>query len=720
MKKIVIIMLISLILPTACNTGRKTNAEKTSTADDGIDSTFQYKVDRFADIEILRYPVPGFNALSLQQKELIYYLSQAALEGRDILYDQHNKYNLAIRRVLEGVYENYMGDKSTEDWKNLETYLKQIWMANGIHHHYSEDKIMPKFSKEYFVSVVKSVDPERMPFRDGTTADELLSTILPVMFDPDVMPKRVNQQPGVDLVKTSAVNFYEGVTQKQVEDFYNAMKDPNDSTPVSYGLNSKVVMKDGKVTEEVYKIGGLYGKAIERIVGWLEKAADVAENEQQKEVINTLIEYYRTGDLKKFAENIQPKPFQFAHLYARFHVHVGKRRLHCDTRFVVARLPHHVQVRIIVNTPLHVRIERRFVGHHQRKLHIGCHPHHIVIAKLQLYIRTQPRLPVQSVEQNKRSRIHQQVIFYTRRSVVKHPLHLTVHTPLAASVERPRHSRHRFQLAACRTFLARLATEFRRKMHKIDIPPVLVFFPLESIHSRTQLKHLQSLFFVVEKAILAKGIAVIIELRMQVRRLQIQSVSIEEMAILRSAFRIHEISRCRCRVRLLRILHVAVGRVVQHPHIQLIVLRIHQSVTQRPVHVGVISCIHEEMPPFRIERNRRHDTCRARNRNLKRRIRSSRPRSILHARFSRHRFGQRRQRTDFRRIFQRRVKLSFQLHLPSQQRILLLSQNTCGNHQPRRQREYISFHLQLDLLHFQFSLRNRSSIICRISASLPL
>ncbi len=302
MKKIVIIMLISLILPTACNTGRKTNAEKTSTADDGIDSTFQYKVDRFADIEILRYPVPGFNALSLQQKELIYYLSQAALEGRDILYDQHNKYNLAIRRVLEGVYENYMGDKSTEDWKNLETYLKQIWMANGIHHHYSEDKIMPKFSKEYFVSVVKSVDPERMPFRDGTTADELLSTILPVMFDPDVMPKRVNQQPGVDLVKTSAVNFYEGVTQKQVEDFYNAMKDPNDSTPVSYGLNSKVVMKDGKVTEEVYKIGGLYGKAIERIVGWLEKAADVAENEQQKEVINTLIEYYRTGDLKKFDE----------------------------------------------------------------------------------------------------------------------------------------------------------------------------------------------------------------------------------------------------------------------------------------------------------------------------------------------------------------------------------------------------------------------------------
>ncbi len=298
MKK-VILMLTALSLLAACNNGNQ--ADKQVPADDGIDyATFEYKVDRFADIEILRYPVPGFNSLSLQQKELIYYLSQAALEGRDILWDQHNRYNLTIRRVCEGVYENYMGDKSSENWKHFETYLKRIWMANGIHHHYSEDKIIPEFPQDYFVSIVKGVDPGRMPFRDGMAADETLNEILPVMFDPNVMSKRMNQTPGADIVATSAVNFYEGVTQKEVEDFYNAMKDPNDNTPVSYGLNSKVVKEDGVVTEQVWKLGGMYDKAIERIIGWLEKAAAVAENDQQKEVINTLVSYYQTGDLKTF------------------------------------------------------------------------------------------------------------------------------------------------------------------------------------------------------------------------------------------------------------------------------------------------------------------------------------------------------------------------------------------------------------------------------------
>ncbi|MDD3787263.1 MAG: dihydrofolate reductase [Petrimonas sp.] len=298
MMKKIIFMLTTLFLLAAC-TGKKAETQPVA-ADDGIDSTFQYKVDRFADIEILRYPVPGFNSLSLQQKELIYYLSQAALEGRDILWDQHNRYNLTIRRVCEGVYENYMGDKSSEDWKNFETYLKQIWMASGIHHHYSEDKIIPKFTKDYFVTIVKSVDPGRMPFRDGMAADETLNEIVPVMFDPNIMPKRMNQAPGVDIVKTSAVNFYEGVTQKEVEDFYNAMKNPNDSTPISYGLNSKVVKADGAVAEQVWKLGGMYDKAIARIIGWLEKAAGVAENDAQKDVINTLIEYYKTGNLKTF------------------------------------------------------------------------------------------------------------------------------------------------------------------------------------------------------------------------------------------------------------------------------------------------------------------------------------------------------------------------------------------------------------------------------------
>ncbi|QRX63946.1 dihydrofolate reductase [Dysgonomonadaceae bacterium zrk40] len=296
MKKI-IYMLTSLFLLGACNQGNQTGS---TPVDDGIDSTFEYKVDRFADIEILRYPVPGFNSLSLQQKELIYYLSQAALEGRDILWDQHNRYNLTIRRVCEGVYENYMGNKSSDEWKQFETYLKQIWMANGIHHHYSEDKIMPQFTQDYFVTLVKSVDPGRMPFRDGMAADETLNEILPVMFDPAVMPKRMSQTPGSDIVATSAVNFYEGVTQQEVEAFYNAMKDPADETPISYGLNSKVTKIDGQVTEQVWKLGGMYDKAIERIIGWLEKAAAVAENDHQKEVITLLIDYYRSGDLQTF------------------------------------------------------------------------------------------------------------------------------------------------------------------------------------------------------------------------------------------------------------------------------------------------------------------------------------------------------------------------------------------------------------------------------------
>lgn len=290
-------MLTTMFLLASC-TGNQT--EKATAEHDMPDETFEYKVDRFADIEILRYYVPGFKSLSLKQKELVYYLTQAALEGRDILWDQHNSLNLTIRRVCEGVYENYMGDKNSENWKNFETYLKQIWMANGVHHHYSEDKIIPAFSQDYFVTIVKSVDPGRMPFRDGMAADETLNEILPLMFDPAVMPKRMNQTAGADIVTTSGINFYEGVTQAEVESFYNAMKDPNDNTPISYGLNSKVMKEDGKVVEKVWKLGGMYDKAIERIVGWLEKAAEVAENNEQKEVITSLISYYKSGDLKQF------------------------------------------------------------------------------------------------------------------------------------------------------------------------------------------------------------------------------------------------------------------------------------------------------------------------------------------------------------------------------------------------------------------------------------
>lgn len=290
-------MLTTMFLLASC-AGNQT--EKTSAAPDSAPADFEYKVDRFADIEILRYYVSGFNALSLKQKELVYYLSQAALEGRDILWDQHNSLNLTVRRVCEAVYENYMGDKKSDDWKSFEIYLKQIWMANGVHHHYSEDKIIPAFSQEYFVSIVKSVDPGRMPFRDGMAADLTLNEILPLMFDRNVMPKRMNQAAGADIVQTSGINFYEGVTQREVEDFYNAMKNPDDNTPVSYGLNSKVVKENGKVTEKVWKLGGMYDKAIERIVGWLEKASAVAENDGQKEVINSLVSFYKSGDLKQF------------------------------------------------------------------------------------------------------------------------------------------------------------------------------------------------------------------------------------------------------------------------------------------------------------------------------------------------------------------------------------------------------------------------------------
>ena len=289
-------MLSTLFLLAGCANGNKAGTDNSSLQDD----TFEYTADKFADIEILRYKVPGFEELSLQQKELIYYLSEAALEGRDILYDQHNKYNLTIRRTLEGIYENYFGDKTTEDFKKFETYLKRVWMANGIHHHYSEDKILPEFSKEYFAQLVNSVDPAKLPVKDGASASELIETLTPIMFDPTIMPKRINQAAGVDLVQSSAVNFYEGVSQKEVEAFYEKMKDPNDNTPISYGLNSKVVKENGVVAEQVYKIGGMYSPAIERVVKWLEKAATVAENDKQKQVILSLIDFYKTGSLKKY------------------------------------------------------------------------------------------------------------------------------------------------------------------------------------------------------------------------------------------------------------------------------------------------------------------------------------------------------------------------------------------------------------------------------------
>ena len=263
---------------------------------------FHFPVDRFADIEILRYRVPDFETLSLKQKELVYYLSQAALEGRDIFYDQNGKYNLCIRRTLEAVYVNYKGNRRDPEFKEFTVYLKRVWMGNGIHHHYSQDKFIPGFKADYFASVVKSIDPSHLPLSKGETVEMLVTRLTPILFDPKVYPKRTNQAQGVDLIKTSANNYYEGVTQQEVEDFYGKMKNPADSTPISYGLNSKLVKRNGVLTEETYKVGGLYSAAITRIVGWLEKAAKVTENDKQLDVISSLIEFYRTGDLKKYDE----------------------------------------------------------------------------------------------------------------------------------------------------------------------------------------------------------------------------------------------------------------------------------------------------------------------------------------------------------------------------------------------------------------------------------
>ena len=290
MNKFLISVATMAIISTGCTKTAQTEAE------------FNYNVDRFADIEVLRYKVPGFEQLSLNQKKLIYFLNEAALQGRDILFDQNGKYNLAIRQTLEEVYKNFNGDKESAEFKAFEKYLKQVWFGNGIHHHYSTDKFTPEFSQEFFATQVKAVPTENLPLAEGQSVDELIATLSPVIFDPSVMAKRVNQAEGQDLILTSANNLYEGVTQKEVENYYNKLKNPKDPTPISYGLNTKVVKQDGKIVELPYKVDGLYSDAIKKIVYWLKKAEEVAENEAQKNHIGKLISYYESGDLKTFDE----------------------------------------------------------------------------------------------------------------------------------------------------------------------------------------------------------------------------------------------------------------------------------------------------------------------------------------------------------------------------------------------------------------------------------
>ena len=260
-------------------------------------------LDSFADLQILRYELPGWDKLDLRQKTFIYYLSEATLAGRDIIYDQHCKYNLAVRKTLEGIFNTYKGDRKSAAWKDFETYAKRVWFSNGIHHHYNELKIIPGFSKEYFAELLGQSDPAALPLMEGEDAVKFAERLTPVLFDPNVMAKRTNKDKNTDVVKSSAVNFYEGVTEAQAEKYYQDMINAAGKNRPWFGLNSKLVADaSGKLVERVWKAGdgNMYGAAISKIAENLEKAIPFAENEQQKKAIGLLIEYYRSGDLRKF------------------------------------------------------------------------------------------------------------------------------------------------------------------------------------------------------------------------------------------------------------------------------------------------------------------------------------------------------------------------------------------------------------------------------------
>ena len=263
---------------------------------------FHYQDERFADLQLLRYRLNGFEKLTLQQKELVYYLSEATLWGRDITFDQFGKYNLRIRKVLEIIYCELTVPHDTEEFKAFETYLKRVWFSSGIYHHYGCEKFKPGFSQEWLREQLLQVDARKLPLKEGETVSQLCEELFPVIFDETVLPKRVNKADGEDLLLTSACHFYDGVSQAEAERFYEAMKQANahDTEPASYGLNSTLVKEDGELKEQVWSADGKYANAIRHIIYWLEKAMDVAENEQQKKVIRLLITYYKSGDLKDF------------------------------------------------------------------------------------------------------------------------------------------------------------------------------------------------------------------------------------------------------------------------------------------------------------------------------------------------------------------------------------------------------------------------------------
>ncbi len=268
----------------------------------GMKDDFKYVTEQFADVRIQRYKINGFENLTLQQKKLIYFLYQAALYGRDIIWDQNYKYNLLIRKTLEAIVNTYHGYRNTPEFAKFMEYTKRVWFSNGIHHHYSNRKILPEFTKDYFVQLINNSNQKELPLKENETIDEFINKLEPIIFDPAVDAIKVNQDTKQDLIKTSAINFYENLTQKEVEEYYNKIRNPIDTQPISYGLNSKLIKENGKIYERQWKLNGMYDAAIKKIIYWLKKALEVAENEQQKKVIKLLIEYYETGDLKKWDE----------------------------------------------------------------------------------------------------------------------------------------------------------------------------------------------------------------------------------------------------------------------------------------------------------------------------------------------------------------------------------------------------------------------------------
>lgn len=280
--------MIGFLISCSDNAGKKS-----SETDD-----FSFLSEQFADLKILRYQVPDFDSLSLNQKTLLYYLSKAAIAGRDIIYAQNGSYNLAIRRTLENIIDTYKGNRDTPDFGKFMVYTKRVWFSNGIYHHYGSEKFIPEFSKEYFTELVNNSDQTKFPLKEGQSVNDFLAAITPVMFDPAILPKKVSQDPSSDMIKASAVTFYEGVTEDEAVKYYENFKKPNDEQPLSYGINTRLVKQNGKLIEQPYTTNGLYGPALKEIVKWLEKALTVAENDLQKDYINKLISYYNTGDLK--------------------------------------------------------------------------------------------------------------------------------------------------------------------------------------------------------------------------------------------------------------------------------------------------------------------------------------------------------------------------------------------------------------------------------------